>query len=371
MMDGQTADADRASLTHPRRLGALDSSGLMDSPEEAIFDRAVKLATQLTGRPVGLVSLVDGTRQFFKAQIGLPAETAAARETPLSHSFCQHVVTSNAPLVVNNAYEDPRVRDNLAIRDLDVVAYLGVPVHDPNGETLGSFCVIDNKPHEWTEAEMASLQDLSVMIETELRLRKIAQQREMLISEMNHRLKNVFALVAGMVRQSAREATDIKDMSGNITGRLQALSAAHSLILPDATGTDTEVSLRALTDTILAPYPGGQAVVRGDEIFLGPKAAVAFALSLHELATNAAKYGAFSENLGRVEVAWNVDSDRLTLTWREEMPLEVESIVNEAGFGSRLLQINVEAQLGGKLTRELTAKGAHVSLAVPVASLAE
>lgn len=378
-MDGQGTpkppEADDASrLSDPRRLASLATTNLMDSPHEEVFDRAVRLATQLTGRPVGLLSLIDGQRQFFKAQIGLPDHAAEARETPLTHSFCQHVVTEDAPLIVKDAREDPLVRDNLAIDDLGVVAYLGVPVHGPDGETLGSFCVIDGSPHEWSAADLKTLEDLSAMIETDLKLRDTVAQRDLLIGEMNHRLKNIFTLIGGMIRQSAREASDPREMAEQITGRVQALNAAHSLVLPDG-GTrgheGGEVALDDLADTVLAPYPGAQKIVRGGKVMLGPKAAVAFALSLHELATNAAKYGAFSDSLGRVELDWDVAEDKLSLTWREELPHAMAVTANDAGFGSRLLQLNVEAQLRGTLHRDITPQGVHVSLAVPIEALVD
>ncbi|WP_296420058.1 GAF domain-containing protein [Pseudooctadecabacter sp.] len=344
----------------------------MDSPHEEVFDRAVRLATQLTGRPVGLLSLVDGERQFFKAQVGLTGDVAKDRETPLSHSFCQHVVIDGAPLIVKDARDDPRVRDNLAIDDLGVVAYLGVPVHGPDGEPLGSFCVIDGHPHEWSAADLQTLEDLTAMIETDLKLRDTVAQRDLLISEMNHRLKNIFTLIGGMIRQSARDASDPREMAEQITGRVQALNAAHSLVLPDG-GTrgheGGEVALDELAKTVLAPYPGAQKIVRGGKVMLGPKAAVAFALSLHELATNAAKYGAFSDILGKVELDWNVAEDKLGLTWREELPQTLQTTTSDEGFGSRLLQLNVEAQLRGTLVRDMTPNGVHVTLAVPIEAL--
>ncbi|MEM0900033.1 MAG: GAF domain-containing protein [Pseudomonadota bacterium] len=144
----------------------------MDSPIEDTFDRAVRLATRILGAPVGLLSLVDGERQFFKAQIGLPEPSATDRQTPLTHSFCQHVVAANAPLSVRDAREDPLVKDNLAIPDLGVIAYLGVPVHAPSGHVLGSFCAIQSEPRDWTAQEREALEDIAATIETEIALRK-------------------------------------------------------------------------------------------------------------------------------------------------------------------------------------------------------
>src|SRR5918997_6238455 len=130
-------------LLDPARLAALRSTDLLDSLPEPSFDRLTRLAAKILRAPVALVSLVDGDRQFFKSSLGLPEPWASLRETPLSHSFCQHVVHAAAPLVIADARAHPLVRDNPAIRDLGVVAYLGLPLATADGAVLGSFCVID------------------------------------------------------------------------------------------------------------------------------------------------------------------------------------------------------------------------------------
>jgi two-component system, sensor histidine kinase and response regulator len=138
----------------------------MDSEPEEVFDRLTRLATKLLGAPVATMTLVDDQRQYFKSSVG-----TAMNETALSHSFCQHVVTGNAPLVVADARLDPRVKDNAAIVDLDVIAYCGVPLTDADGHTLGSFCAIEHCPRQWTEIEIEILTELAHNIMTELDLR--------------------------------------------------------------------------------------------------------------------------------------------------------------------------------------------------------
>src|SRR4028118_1165164 len=131
---------------HHTRLLALHRTGLLDSPPEACFDRLTRLAAKVLRTPVALVSLVDADRQFFKSCVGLPQPWASARQTPLSRSFCQHVVSAADPLVIADAREHPLVRDNLAVADLGVVAYAGFPLVTGDGHVLGSFCAIDTKP---------------------------------------------------------------------------------------------------------------------------------------------------------------------------------------------------------------------------------
>ncbi len=153
------------------RLEALRKTGLLDSEVEPAFDRFTRLASQYLKTPVALVSLVDQDRQFFKSHIGLPEPWASQRQTPLSHSFCKHVVSSGKPLIIPNALKDPLVRDNEAIRDLGVVAYAGVPLATVEGNVLGSLCAIDTQPHEWTEEDVAFLKDLAAAVMAEIDLR--------------------------------------------------------------------------------------------------------------------------------------------------------------------------------------------------------
>jgi hypothetical protein len=149
------------SLHEPRRLAALQTTGLVDGPPDRGLQTIARLCAKLLDVPVALISLVETDRQFFAASCGLPQPWAGERQTRLSHSFCQHVVVSRQPFVVTDAREHPLVRDNLAIRDLGVIAYAGVPLTTPDDDVLGSFCAIDNKPRVWSKADLDVLRDFA------------------------------------------------------------------------------------------------------------------------------------------------------------------------------------------------------------------
>lgn len=156
--EGQTR---ARTLREPRRLAALRATGLVDGPPDAGLDTLARLCAKLLDVPVALISLVEPERQFFAASCGLPQPWADERQTRLSHSFCQHVVVSREPFVVCDAREHPLVRENLAIRDLGVVAYAGIPLTTAADDVLGSFCAIDNKPRAWTKTDLAVLNDFA------------------------------------------------------------------------------------------------------------------------------------------------------------------------------------------------------------------
>ena len=152
---------------------------MLDSPPDTAFDRLTRLASSILGVPVALVSLVDDKRQFFKSQVGLPEPWASARETPLSHSFCRHVVSSAAPLIVADARTDAAFAGHPAIADLGVVAYAGMPLTTADGHTIGSFCAIDSKPHAWTEQELTIIRELATSVMTEIELNQALRQSEL------------------------------------------------------------------------------------------------------------------------------------------------------------------------------------------------
>jgi GAF domain-containing protein len=167
-----------AAVKDSDRLEALRATGLLDSDVTPSFDRLARLAAHVLNAPVALVSLVDADRQFFKSCLGLPEPWASQRGTPLSHSFCQHAVASREPLLVDDAREHELLRDNLAIRDMGVIAYAGIPLIIPGGHALGTLCVIDSRPRHWTTHQVQLLSDVAASVVTEITLAQAASHRQ-------------------------------------------------------------------------------------------------------------------------------------------------------------------------------------------------
>ena len=146
---------------------------LVDAPTEEAFDKFTRLVAQFIKVPVALVSFVEEEkdRQFFKSQIGLTGKWAKSRQTPLSHSLCQFVKRDNRPLIIEDAPQDVRVCTNLAIPDLGVRAYLGVPIHDPDGNALGALCAIDTQARTWEKSDVDGMVDLAACVSDQISLR--------------------------------------------------------------------------------------------------------------------------------------------------------------------------------------------------------
>ncbi len=155
---------DHDILADEERLKALHRTGLVDAPTDPALDRLTKLAAKALDAPVALLTLVDKDRQVFAAAYGLEEPWASEGETGLLHSLCQHVVVSVEPFVCTDAREHRLVHDNLAIRDLNVISYAGVPLTTEDGHTIGSFCVIEHKPRRWTSHEVEVLADFAASV---------------------------------------------------------------------------------------------------------------------------------------------------------------------------------------------------------------
>ena len=147
------------------RMDALKSSALLDSPRDETYDRLTRLTTSILDVPTALLSVIDRDRQFFKSEIGLSQRWADARQTPLSHSFCQWVVGGNEEIAIDDARNDAVLRTNLAVRDLGVIAYAGIPI-SAQSEPIGSFCAIDSKPRQWNADQLAALRDLALIAQS-------------------------------------------------------------------------------------------------------------------------------------------------------------------------------------------------------------
>ena len=224
-----------SELYEQQRLDVLIAANLLDTPEEENFDRFTRLASAILETPVALVSLVDRHRQFFKSSVGLPEPWATSRETPISHSFCQHVVTTAKPLCVADARIHPLLRDNLAIVDLGVIAYLGIPLTTTEGYTLGSFCAIDVMPRKWSDRDIEILTDLAALVTEKIELRLFAKQihtdylqlrnlelfRTEMVEMLVHDLRNpLTSFIAGL------ETAMMDDISTDIQNR--CLSVAYN-----------------------------------------------------------------------------------------------------------------------------------------------
>jgi PAS domain S-box-containing protein len=192
--------------------------------------------------------------------------------------------------------------------------------------------------------------------------------RQLLVNELNHRVKNTLATIQSIASQSLRNAGVDLAVRGAFEGRLMAIAATHN-VLTDKNW--SAASLRQIIDGSVTPYRAnpGQLTISGDDLLVSPKPAVVMALAFHELAINALKYGALSVAGGHVDIHWSVDGgDRLTIDWTEQGGPAVRP-PERRGFGSRIVELALPGELGGQVDVDYRAEGLHCRISSPLSAL--
>lgn len=198
--------------------------------------------------------------------------------------------------------------------------------------------------------------------------RRSEEQQQLLINELNHRVKNTLVTVQSIVHQSLRSMTDPLKAKADIEGRLLALSRAHDVLTQERW---EAAGITAIVDQALAPHRGSDDMfdITGDELRLPPSRALAIAMALQELATNAVKYGALSSSAGKVRLSWrSVQSEGqlwLHLEWREVGGPPVRTPA-AAGFGTRLIERRLAKDLDGTVTLDFAPAGVICRISTPV-----
>jgi len=175
--DLATEPAVSEAVYDDERLAAVARAMALDTAPSDSFDRLASLAAMLLQAPMAIVTLVDDKRAFWHSCVAsLACTPAGERETPVQESFCQHVISTGQALVVDDTAEDPRTRGLASVLDATVGAWAGFPVHSPDGQVLGSFCVADHEPRIWTARDVEVLSTLSLAASRDIALREAVEQ---------------------------------------------------------------------------------------------------------------------------------------------------------------------------------------------------
>jgi serine phosphatase RsbU (regulator of sigma subunit) len=247
----------RTSLSSPARLEALRKAGLSSGTDEGM-ERFARLVAGRLRVPVALVSLVEANRQVFPGLVGLAEPWATRRQTPLSHSLCQHVVATGHPLVLADARSDDRTCTSLAIGDLGVVAYAGMPLTDSDGHVLGSLCAIDTELRKWSARELADLADLAAACSTELRLR--------IATDVARQAQHQAEAAQNAAEHSNAEARTYAGQAQLALERSELMLRAAEDMADTASLTDVREKLRDLVSGDLKPAYVGLALLEGREL---------------------------------------------------------------------------------------------------------
>jgi two-component sensor histidine kinase len=359
------------------RLAVLASYRVLDTPPERSFDAIVKLAAELCQTPIAAISLVAGNRQWFKAEIGL-----GVSETSLVVAVCDDLIQaeearSGEVMSIEDLSLDPRFSDNpLVASDPKLRFYAGAPLLTGDGLCLGMLCVLDTKPRSLTPAQRESLRALAAQTMALLELRRLLAERDdalaqkdLLVRELHHRVKNTLATVQSVMTATARASTTLPEFQDAFAGRVVALAKTHALL------TDHDWQSASFEDLALAelePFDDGsdeRILLEGPPVILPSDLAIPIGMALHELTSNAAKHGALADPKGRLELRWRVErggsGETFCWEWNEHDGPPVRLPTRE-GFGTRLLDRVLTRQLGAEVDIHYEPDGLRISVEVPL-----
>jgi two-component sensor histidine kinase len=355
------------------KLAIQDLARQMSSAPGEILPRLVKLAMEICGADSAGISIVEPESGLFRwfALSGV-LSTFEGATTPRDFSPCGVCLDKDAPVLMARP---ERVYDWIRDANITVPEVLLVPLTVKGADAIGTLWIVANDAHHFNSGharvmtELAGFTGIALrMIQTEERLTQALQQQETLTKEMGHRVKNLFAITDSMIRMTARNSNTKEELAERLSGRLHALAGANALVRRSfAEGEIEGVDLGELIARVLRPHDHAHVDVEGPALALGQQSTNNLALVFHELATNAAKYGALGDGRGSVSVQWSADDATLDLTWRETDGPSAKA-PGEPGFGSTLVATTIR-RVGGEIEYDWNTQGLVVQVKLPLASL--
>jgi two-component sensor histidine kinase len=347
---------------------------MADNPKD-VLSRFVELAMQMTGGSAGGLSLFEqqpAPGVFRWQHLCGSLSRFEGATTPRNDSPCGVTLDQKTPVLTRHS---ERLYKWIADANIEVPEVLLVPLFVGEPEPLGTLWIVADTEGHFDSGHARNMTELAAFVgialrmqRNEERLRATLKAQEVLTREMNHRLKNVFALVDGMIQLSARGTASKEDLSKSVSERLRALASAHALVLGDAPG---QSDLLTLIRTILRPYEieaGDRFLVTGPLFVCSERAVTSLALVIHELATNAAKYGALRSERGAVQITWAEHGAALVLRWVESGGPPVAAPIC-SGFGSKLIQSTITVQFGGKVHYDWQPNGLIIEMKLPIEAI--
>ncbi|WP_156453988.1 MULTISPECIES: GAF domain-containing protein [Methylobacterium] len=326
-----------------RREGLLEFGDRMRTDADAA--EVVKAGAATIGRVLGVGRVGYGTvgpdgetlvvGDGWSAQ-GFPA--LAERHRLDDYGLYAEDLRQGRTVVIPDVREDPRTKATAAALDaVSVRALINLPIVE-KGRMVAILFVNDDRPREWAGPEVAFVRQIAELIRQAVERRHAEARQDLLNHELSHRLKNTLAMVTSIANQTLRSLSDRGPVE-TLQRRIQALASAHDLLLRRNW---SPAPLHAVCEGVVNnAADAGRITLDGPDVALGPAAAMSASLLLHELATNAAKYGALSNDAGHVDLRWSVedgaDGPDLVMRWQERGGPPVVAPTSR-GFGSRLIR---------------------------------
>jgi len=333
------------------KLAALQEA-LVEIAEIVRRSSSIGTMTQQAAEVVGRVlnvdragfGLVDETTETIEVESDWTADgvaSIAGRHRFEDYGSIRSELVGGQPLVISDVDTDPRTaNDPGPMKNVGIRALVNMPVRERE-ETIAVLIVNASVPRRWTGEELAFLRSVADRLEAGVYRHRLDRHQETVNGEINHRLKNMLAMVQAIASQTLRGVVDRQPIE-TFEKRLVALSAAHDILVQKSW---IEADLGIVAETTFKPFGFSERVtMNGPKIPLGARAALSTALLFHELMTNACKYGALSVPNGRVLLEWEIvtenEKNDLVVRWRE-VGGPVVTAPTRKGFGSRLISLGL------------------------------
>lgn len=318
-----------------------------------------------------MTPLIDATKAIaFRAGVGLPGRSLARREPVWLAQVARDTnfprARAAAAVGLSVALAFPILSESRPIAILEFFHH-GPAEPDPSlWPTLKTLGDQVGRVFERTRADRALREERSALLTEIERREQLEQHQQLLLNELNHRVKNMLAVVGGIAHQTGKSSSTSEEFLTRFSGRLAALATAHSLLTEERW---EAAPLAHLIRDLLRPFPSdGRVHIEGPEVVLQPRVLVPLSLIIHELLTNALKHGALGRPEASIRVAWKTRegaANRLLFSWREEGLQSVCPPIR-AGFGSKLLQASVRHELHGTIETTWNEDGLELLLEFPL-----
>lgn len=336
-------------------------------------DEVARLALQVAEYDALRKSEEQFRRTFELANVGVAHVSPGGRFIRVNDYFC-HLLGRPQDELLDLTFQDLTHPEDL---DADLHLLEKLLAGDIESYTLEKRYIRPGGALHWAELSVSLLRHADgtpmnfISVVSDIQDRKQAQEQiELVLGEANHRIKNLLTVIGAIVKTSARTAASARDLEQIVSGKIIGISASHDLLMG-------KYQTGALLDTLIlrqldvfTSVASERVILEGDPVELNPKAVHAFGMVLHELATNACKHGALSNETGRVRIVWTIDDDTGTLafSWTEEGGPPVTASGHK-GFGTRTLERMLGGGLGGTARHSLLPEGARFEAWLPAGAI--
>ena len=363
---------------HPRqaeRVGALRRYGILDTPREEEFDEIVALVSKVCGTPIAVVNLIDEARQWFKAEVGL-----GVRETPLDSSICAHVILAHDYVEIPDTLDDPRLQDNpLCLGSPGLRFYAGALLKTEEGLPIGTLCVLDNRPRVLNELQRDTVRVLARQVMRQLDLRLAIRRHDVLMREIDHRVKNSLQAVGSLISlQRARSTSaETKGALSEVQTRVLAIASLHDEIHRAGPVDAIEVPrfMTRIRDLMRTAAPPNVSVeVDFEPMTIAAGQASSLAMVVNEFVTNSIKHAFPDGHEGVVTVTGRDRGDGYVEVRCADdgigQPSDLADGHSSQGLGLKIIEASA-TQLNGTIRRGLGHDGGGFGLTLVFPSAIE